>query len=202
MVIRQRDRRKRNARLDAGLQGRLIGRFVIAIALSSSIFTLGFVAYYWFAYIAGDNLFREFVVVYRQQERIEPVVVDDREIERRSYAAEALPQTTRWRLIIPPLILNNLLIAVVLSILAIRYSHNIAGPIYRMSTDIRRALTGARGVRIRLRRQDELKELAVRINDLLETLDASVGPSEDDEALSPATKKRTATEGDTPKLNV
>lgn len=149
----------------------MIALFLLAIVVSFAIFSIGFVGYYWAAYLAGENLFREFVIVYRQTEQVETVTVDGREIDRRSYAVEAQPRTTRVQLILPPLIINNVLLAVVLGFLAVRYSHRFAGPIYRISTDIRRALAGEDGVRIQLRRNDELRELASRINALLESLE-------------------------------
>ena len=149
----------------------MISQLVLAVVLVVVLTTLGFLSYYWFSYIAGDNLFREFIVVYRQVEQLERVEVDGRPVERRSYTSEALPETTRWALILPPLLLNNIIIAAVLSVLAFRYSHHYAGPIYRMSTDIRRALAGETGVRINLRKRDEMKELAQRVNGLLEALE-------------------------------
>lgn len=149
----------------------MITQFILAIVLVVFASTIGFLSYYWFSYIAGDNLFREFIVVYRQVERLESVEVDGRVVERRSYASEALPETTRWALILPTLLINNILIAGVLSVLALRYSHHYAGPVYRMSTDIRRVLAGEPGVRINLRKRDEMKELAQRVNGLLEALE-------------------------------
>jgi hypothetical protein len=171
-VPRRHHRRKRRF-IDAELQTRLIVRSVGAIVLSTILFSIGFLAFYWFSFIAGDNLFKEFIVVYKQIEVVEPVEVDGRMVERRSYQVEAQPETARWRLILPPLLFNNLLIAVVLSAFAIWYSHRIAGPVYRISSDIRAVLLGKRGVRITLRKRDELKVLAVQINRLLEELDAA-----------------------------
>jgi len=142
------------------------------VVLSTLIFSVGFLVYYWASYIAGDNLFKEFVVLYKQVETVGEKEIAGRTVEQRSYAVEAQPQTSRWRLILPPLLLNNLLIGIVLSVFAIWYSHRIAGPVYRITTDVRAALRGKRGVRIRLRRRDELLELANQINQLLEELDA------------------------------
>jgi nitrogen fixation/metabolism regulation signal transduction histidine kinase len=149
----------------------MVGLFLGAIAISFAIFSLGFAAYYWGSYLAGQNLFREFIVVYRQVEETREVEVNDRIVEQRSYRMEALPETTRLELILPPLLINNVLLALVLSALAIRYSHRFAGPLYRISTDIRRVLAGEQDVRIRLRKNDELRELGARINALLQALE-------------------------------
>jgi methyl-accepting chemotaxis protein len=151
----------------------MVSQVILAVVLCVGLTSLGFLTYYWGTYIAGDNLFREFIVVYRQVETTETVEVDGRPIERRSYVTEAMPDTTRWALILPPLLVNNLIIAVVLSVLGIRHASRIAGPIYRMSTDIRRALAGETGVRIHLRRRDEMRDLAQRVNGLLEALEVA-----------------------------
>ena len=166
-----RGRRRRRRLLASALQSRLLNRFVLVIVLAVVGSTLGFAVYYWTTYIAGDNLYREFIVVYRQEQKLESVEVDGRTIERRSYVSEALPQTTRWALILPPLLLNNAIIATVLLVAAIRSANRLGGPVYRMSTDIRRVLAGETGVRIRLRRGDEMRDLAQRVNDLLEALE-------------------------------
>jgi nitrogen fixation/metabolism regulation signal transduction histidine kinase len=142
-----------------------------AIVFSTAVFSAGFLLFYWFSYIAGDNLFREFVVVYKQIAISESVEVDGRTVERRSYSVEAQPETARWKLILPPLLINNLLVAVVLSVFAIWYSHRIAGPVFRITSDVRSALRGNRQVRITLRKKDELRDLAEQINLLLDELD-------------------------------
>jgi len=156
---------------DSGIQSRMVGTFLFAIVLSFLIFSIGFAAYYWGAYLAGQNLFREFIVVYRQVEETSEVVVEGRTVEQRSYRVEAMPETTRLELILPPILINNALLAIVLAGLSVRYSHRFAGPLYRMSTDIRRVLAGEENVRIRLRKNDELRELASRINAILDALE-------------------------------
>ena len=149
----------------------MVLQFVLAVVLSVGITSTAFSVYYWIRFVAGDGLMREFVVVYRQREQIQPVEIDGRVIERRSYSAEAYSHTNLAVLILPPLLINNAIIGIVLGVLAFRYSGHYAGPIYRMSTDIRRVLAGESGVRIHLRRGDEMRELAQRLNALLEALD-------------------------------
>ena len=157
--------------LSSGLQTRMMTQLIAAIMLCVGLPTIGLSMYYWILSSPTDRAAGEFVVVYRQLEHREPAVVDGRRIERRSYTSEALPQTTRWALVGPPLLINNLTIVLILCILAIRFSNRYAGPVYRMSTDIRRALAGEPGVRVKLRRGDEIKELAERLNALLDALE-------------------------------
>ncbi len=149
----------------------MVAQFVLTVVGSVFISTLGFVGFVYITTIAGGRDQREFVIIYRQVEQRESVELEGRPVERRSYRTEAQPQTSRWALIIPPLLINNALIGGVLSVFAVRYTGHYAGPVYRMSTDIRRALAGESGVRIQLRSGDELKELAQRLNALLDALD-------------------------------
>ncbi len=147
----------------------MVSQFVVTVVGCVAIATVGVVAFSWITSASGGQT--EFVIVYRQVEQRESVEVDGRTIERRSYTTEAQPQTSRWALLVPPLLINNVLLGVVLSIFAVRYSGHYAGPVYRMSTDIRRVLAGEADVRIQLRRGDELRELAQRLNALLDALD-------------------------------
>jgi len=149
----------------------MVRQFLLTVVLSVFITMVGIIGYYWISFAAGENQFREFVIVYQQFEQVETVEVGERMVERRGYTTEALPETSRLALIAPPLLINNLIIGIVLSILAVQYSNHFAGPVYRMSVDIRRVLAGEAGVRIQLRKGDEMTELAQRLNALLEALE-------------------------------
>lgn len=120
---------------------------------------------------------REFVIVYSETQEVEDTIVDGREVERRGTAIEATGETTRLAIILPVLLLQNTLILVALVVVSIVRGHRISGPVYRMSTDIRKALAGEQDVRIQLRDGDQLGDLAQRINALLEALDSSDRPS-------------------------
>jgi len=89
-----------------------------------------------------------------------------------SSATGKAPRPEVLLLILPPLLLNDLAIMVVAIIVGIAMSHRIAGPVYRIASDIDRALSGERGVRVSLRRRDGLTDLAERVNALLERIDA------------------------------
>ncbi|MGA2641111.1 MAG: hypothetical protein ABSG21_09430 [Spirochaetia bacterium] len=73
--------------------------------------------------------------------------------------------------ILPPLLLNDLAIMVVVIVVGIRMSHRIAGPVYRIAEDIDRVLAGERGVRVTLRQKDALADLAEKVNQLIEHID-------------------------------
>lgn len=56
-------------------------------------------------------------------------------------------------------------------ILAIVLSHRIAGPIYRMKRDLDEIAAGNYSKRLRLRKTDELKDVAESINNLIDILE-------------------------------
>ena len=72
---------------------------------------------------------------------------------------------------LPPILLNDLVIMVLLIILGVFMTHRIAGPVYRVQKDIERVLAGEKGVRVRFRRGDSFPELAEKVNSLLERID-------------------------------
>jgi len=75
------------------------------------------------------------------------------------------------------LISNLILMTPLLIILSIFLSHKIAGPIYRLETDIGELSKGNLRKRVRLRKGDELKTIAGQINNLASTMDRTIGES-------------------------
>ncbi len=88
-----------------------------------------------------------------------------------SAAAGRAPSPEVLLLILPPLLLNDLAIMVVAIVFGVVMSHRIAGPVYRIASDIDRALAGERGVRVTLRKKDALGDLATKVNALIERID-------------------------------
>lgn len=64
-----------------------------------------------------------------------------------------------------------LIIVPIIFIVSIFISHRIAGPIYKIKKTLDEASEGKTGLRIYLRKTDELKEVADSINKVLEVLD-------------------------------
>ncbi|HUX11989.1 MAG TPA: methyl-accepting chemotaxis protein [Spirochaetia bacterium] len=163
--------RRRRLILDSGLQYRMVTRLVVSVVAAVVLFSTLFVIYYWVSYMSGDNLFKEYVVVYKQVQTVKTVKVDGVPLEQRYYETLAQPPTTRLQLILPALLVNNLLIMFALAGMAFLYSHKLAGPVYRIKGVINRSLAGDADQRIYLREGDELKDLAEKVNALLERLD-------------------------------
>src|SRR5208337_2108332 len=75
--------------------------------------------------------------------------------------------------ILPPLLLNDLVIVLLFIVLGILATHRIAGPVYRIEVDIERVLAGEKGVHVHTRKRDAFPDLAERVNELIERIDKS-----------------------------
>ena len=151
--------------IDRTFQYRLIGTFLVSIVIALILFTSGTVLYYWASSMVGDNLFREFIDINKQvfvsQPNAEGELIRTPEIK-------TIYGVKRWEIIVPPILINNFLIMIVVSIIGLFYSHRIVGPIYRMNRDLQRVLDGEEGVRVALREKDQFQGLAGRVNSLLD----------------------------------
>ena len=77
--------------------------------------------------------------------------------------------------ILPWLLLNDLAIMVLAIVVGIFATHRIAGPIFRMESDIDGVLGGETGVSVRLRRTDAFPGLALKVNQLIEKVERARG---------------------------
>ncbi len=171
MIGEQKTTRKRYV-VDRRFQYHLISTFLISVLLALILFSVGFALYYWISSSVGDNLFKEFIVIHKQIKSVREVENEEGEIVKETFLEPVvLPPIKRINLILPPLLINNLIIMIVIIVFGIFFSHRIAGPTYRMMKDIRRALDGEYEARVHLRKKDSLHELADRINDLLDELE-------------------------------
>ncbi len=73
--------------------------------------------------------------------------------------------------ILPPILLNDIVIMILLIVAGVFLTHRIAGPVFRVLSDIDRVLAGENGVRVRFRRGDAFPELAEKVNELIERID-------------------------------
>ncbi|MBN1698214.1 MAG: hypothetical protein JW881_11930 [Spirochaetales bacterium] len=155
--------------IDKKFQFRFIATFLLYIGISLIIFTVGVGLFYWFSYIAGENIFSEFIIVYRQIDAVDNDgnhILD--EYGDPVKTTEPLPPVNRIQIVLPAVLFNNIIIMIIISVLGIFYSHKIAGPVYRIDMEISKVLAGEKGIRIRLRRKDKLQSLAEKINKLIE----------------------------------
>jgi hypothetical protein len=164
--------KRRTYVIDKKFQFRFIATFLIYILISLLLFSGAIFIFYWISYMVGDNVVSEFIIVYKQVQLTDSEGkprLDDK--NRPLTTTEPQSPISPVQLILPPILINNLFISLIISILGVFYSHKIAGPVYRMDKDIGRVLSGEKGVTIKLRKTDKLHNLADRINQLIEELD-------------------------------
>lgn len=80
-----------------------------------------------------------------------------------------------FSVVFTPLIAANLLVLVISIPFTLLYSHKIAGPIYRLQQCIDLLLSGEMDFMITLRRHDEFKYLADKMNALIDYMRRNVG---------------------------
>ncbi|WP_319560876.1 hypothetical protein [Marispirochaeta sp.] len=157
--------------VDKSFQLRFVGSFLLSVMGALIIFTLLVGLYYWVSNMAGENLFREFITIDRQV--IEERTITEEGVERvvKVPTTKTILGVKRWELILPAILVNNLIIMILLTVFGIRYSHRIAGPVYRINCELDKVLQGKKGVKIKLREKDRLRGIAIRVNQLIQRLD-------------------------------
>lgn len=164
------DNKRKRYVIDRSFQFRFIGTLIITVIVALIIFTALSAAFYWAKSMAGDNVFKEYITVHKQVTETRQVEKDGEMVEEEYLVSREFPGLKRWELVIPPILINNLVIIVIIAVIGIFYSHRIAGPVYRMKTDIARVLEGEKDIRITLRKKDALKEIADSVNLLIERI--------------------------------
>jgi len=166
--------KRTNYLINKTFQFRLIGTFLLSILLALVIFSIGVVGFYWYSTMVGDNLFAEFITINKQVEKTEQVEKDGETVTKTYTETKEIPGVKRWEIVLPPILINNLLILVVVAVIGIFYSHRLAGPVYRINKDLQKVLDGEQGVRVSLRKEDKLHDLADQINALLDKYEKAI----------------------------
>jgi nitrogen fixation/metabolism regulation signal transduction histidine kinase len=86
-------------------------------------------------------------------------------------AREYSHQGLRLLAVFPYILVNDLVIMLMLIVAGVFLTHKIAGPVFRIQSDIDKVLAGERNVRVRFRRHDAFPELAEKVNKLIERID-------------------------------
>ena len=84
------------------------------------------------------------------------------------FSSGAAAEVPTLDLILPPLLINNLCIMVIMAVFGIFFSHRIAGPLYHIETVVADVLAGRGSERVQLRPRDFVHDLADQINALLD----------------------------------
>jgi methyl-accepting chemotaxis protein len=161
--------------INGSFQYRLIAIHLTVVLAGFLAFSVGLTAYYWLSYARGDNLFREIITLHKQVTEVK--TVEEKGVTRtvRFTTTRDVPGVNRLEIILPPLLINDLVIMVFVVVVGIVTSLRIAGPVFRVENDIGRALSGEQGVRVKVRRNDSFPDLAEKVNELLERLEKPAG---------------------------
>lgn len=127
------------------MQFQLIGIFVFSVVLSLIIFTAGTSIIYWVSGMTGEYRFKEYMTIYRQVTEVQEIETDGEIVRKEISTTKEIPGVKRWEIVIPALVINNLILLVLILIVGVVYSHRLAGPLYRIQTDLDKVLQGARG---------------------------------------------------------
>ena len=150
--------------IDKQFQFKFIATFILFVIIAAIIYSGGVLLFYVLRYTAGDNIFDEFITVHQRVEKVD-------ENGNKYSTSVSKPPINRIQLLFSPILINLLILTIIISILGIFYSHRIAGPVYRIDSDISRVLKGEKGIQVRLRKKDKLHNLAEKINKLIKAYD-------------------------------
>jgi len=144
------EKRRRKYILEGNFQTRFILRFLLVIIGSTLLSTLAMLGLFYVKYqLHGINL-KNLVIVVGNTQKISP--------------------TSFLEMVLAPLIIANLFILSIIIPIALLYSHRIAGPIYRFQKSLDMLINGKTNFMIVLRKKDEFKYLADKMNTMIDYL--------------------------------
>lgn len=159
---------RKNFLIDRTLQYGAIAQVLSLMVVIIVIFTVGSYFFFWLVYESGNYNYKENIIVYQQIEVTKTVFIDNVPQEQRYFESVAQEPVSRFELLLPSLLINNILVMIVLTFLGIGFTHRFAGPAYRIQKDLHTYMTDDASIRIHLRQHDALQGLARTINELLD----------------------------------
>jgi methyl-accepting chemotaxis protein len=142
------DNRRRRLIIEGNFQTRFILRFILVIVGATLLSTGAILGLFYFKYHAGGAELNSLIIV------ITP--------EGETNVAGL------FQVILTPIIGANLLVLCIVVPYSLVYSHKVAGPIYRLEQSMELLLDGDMDFVITLRKNDEFKYLADRMNALID----------------------------------
>ncbi len=140
--------RRRRLIVEGNFQARFILRFILVIVGATLLATGAILGLFYFKYqYAGADLENIVILVTPQGQT---------------------DVTGLFQIVLIPLIAANLLVLCIIVPFALLYSHRIAGPIYRLEQSMEMLLNGDMDFIVTLRKHDEFKYLADRMNALID----------------------------------
>jgi methyl-accepting chemotaxis protein len=147
--------RRRRLIIEGNFQTRFILRFILVIVGATLLSTGAILGLFYFRYHAGGAELNSLIIV------ITP--------EGETSVAEL------FQVVLTPIIGANLLVLCIVIPYALVYSHKVAGPIYRLEQSMELLLNGDMDFIITLRKNDEFKYLADKMNALIDYMRRNIG---------------------------
>jgi sensor histidine kinase YesM len=141
-------RRRRRLIIEGNFQARFILRFILVIIGATLLSTGAILGLFYFKYHAGGTDLNSLIIV------ITP--------EGETTVAGL------FQVILMPLIAANLIVLCIVIPYSLVYSHKVAGPIYRLEQSMELLINGDMDFIITLRKNDEFKYLADKMNALID----------------------------------
>ena len=147
--------RRRRFIVEGNFQTRFILRFVLVIVGATLLSTGALLAVFFFKYQYGEADFQNLIIM------VSPEGTTD--------------VSSLFQIVLIPILVANLLVLCVIVPYALIYSHKIAGPIYRLEQSLDLLLKGEMDFIIVLRRKDEFKYLANKMNAIIDYMRRNIG---------------------------
>jgi methyl-accepting chemotaxis protein len=148
------NRRKRFI-IEGNFQTRFILRFILVVVGATLLSTGAIMGLFYFKYHAGGADLESLIVVITPKGETNVAGL--------------------FQIILTPLIVANLIVLCVIIPYSLFYSHKVAGPIYRLEQSMDLLLGGDMDFIITLRRNDEFKYLADKMNALIDYMRRNIG---------------------------
>ena len=143
-------KRRRKFIIEGNFQTRFILRFVAVIIGATLLSTVAIIGLFFFKYhLTGVNI-KDITIIINGTHKTNPA--------------------TFFEIILAPLIISNMIVLCIVIPVSLFYSHKIAGPIYRFEQSLDLLLNGKTNFMIALRKKDEFKYLADKMNALIDFL--------------------------------
>jgi len=143
-------RRRRRYIIEGNFQTRFILRFLLIIVGSTLLSTVAILGLFYIKYQMHGVHLNELIIMIGNNKKTNPA--------------------SFFEMVLAPLIISNLFILCIVIPISLFYSHRIAGPIYRFQKSLDMLIDGETNFMIVLRKKDEFKYLADKMNTLIDYL--------------------------------
>jgi len=147
--------RRRRYLIEGNFQLRFILRFVLVIIGATLLSTGAIIGVFYFKYKFGGADLNNLIIMVTPE--------------------GTTNVASLFEIVLVPLIGANLLMLAIIIPFSFLYSHKIAGPVYRLEQSIDLLLSGNTDFMIMLRKKDEFKYLADKMNALVDYLRRNIG---------------------------